>query len=85
MSRLTSSTAVTRTVAGGIAATLWCIIPLAFCSAPAQAQAPPADVCAALDPAALPRTADAAEAWFASCRRHLEVPRTADTAHVWLR
>ena len=85
MSRLTSSTAVTRAVAGGIAGTVWCIVPLAFPSAPAQAHTPPTDVCATLDPATLPRTADAAEAWFASCRRHLEVPPTADSADVWLR
>ena len=52
--------------------------------------APPAsasghvDRCNRLDPAMLPHTADAAQAWFDSCRRHADGPRTADAAQAWL-
>ena len=42
------------------------------------------DGCDRLDVAMLPRTADAAQAWFDSCRGHSDVPRTADAAQAWL-
>ena len=56
---------------------------LALLAAPATASAH-SDRCDRLDPAMLPHTADSAQAWFDSCRRHTGVPRTADAAQAWL-
>ena len=50
---------------------------------PTPTQAEPAETCA-LDPAFLPHTADAAQAWFDGCRRRAPLPGTADAAEAWL-
>ena len=55
---------------------------LALLAAPASAAGH--GRCDRLDPAMLPHTADSAQAWFDSCRRHTGVPRTADAAQAWL-
>ena len=56
---------------------------LALLAAPASASGH-GDPCDRLDPAMLPHTADSAQAWFDSCRRHSDLPRTADAAQAWL-
>jgi hypothetical protein len=56
---------------------------LALLAAPASASGH-GDRCDRLDPVMLPHTADSAQAWFDSCRRHTGVPRTADAAQAWL-
>jgi hypothetical protein len=38
----------------------------------------------ALDPNFLPHTADAAQAWFDSCRQRRSLPHTPDAAQAWL-
>ena len=51
--------------------------------APVPAHAETRGACT-LDPTFLPHTADAAQAWFDSCRQRTPVPHTADAAQAWL-
>jgi hypothetical protein len=53
--------------------------------APVPVHAEPRGACT-VDPRFLPHTADAAQAWFDSCRQRQrqQLPRTADSAEAWL-
>ena len=52
-----------------------------FAPVPVHAEARAACV---LEPSFLPHTADAAQAWFDSCRERRSLPHTADGAQAWM-
>lgn len=63
------------------AATTAIVTAMLFAPVPVHADTPTA---CSLDPRFLPHTADAAQAWFDSCRKRRSLPHTADAAQAWL-
>ena len=58
--------------------------PVSAASSPVASSPPRLNVPCDIDPAYLPRTADAAASWMATCYEIERLPRTADAVDHWL-